>query len=227
MRREFVSFDCYGTLINFQMDQAIVDIFGDRLADDLREAFIEKCDAYRFDEVLGDWKPYREVIARATARVAAHFDVEYRAADGDALYDAVPTWGPHANVPEALKELADQYRLVILSNAADEQIMQNVQKLGAPFHAVLTAEQAQAYKPRFRAFEFMLEALSCTPANLIHVSSSPMYDLRPARDLGIGCCVLINRGYEPDQPWLGYEEITNIRDLPELVDDISSAVARR
>ena len=55
--------------------------------------------------------------------------------------------GPHADVPAALAKVAEVLPLVILSNAADSQIRSNVDKLGAPFHAVLTAEQAKAYKP--------------------------------------------------------------------------------
>jgi 2-haloacid dehalogenase len=227
MSPKFVSFDCYGTLINFQIDQAIAETFGDRLSGELLDAFLATCDAYRFDEVLGEWKPYREVLARATARAAARFKLDYHETDGDALYAAVPSWGAHPGVPEALAELASRYRLVILSNAADEQIGSNVEKLGAPFHAVLTAEQARAYKPRLAAFEFMLDALACEPQDLIHVSSSPMYDLRPAHELGIRQTILLNRGYEPDQRWLGYEEIDDVGELPELVDALAGVVSRR
>lgn len=60
----------------------------------------------------------------------------------------------------------------ILSMAMDDQIMANVDKLGAPFHRVCTAQQAQAYKPRFRAFEYMLDSLGCGPEDITHVSSS-------------------------------------------------------
>ena len=58
--------------------------------------------AYRLDEVLGPWKPYREVLRNAVRRTAAKWNVEYREADGDAVYAAVPTWGPHADVPGGL-----------------------------------------------------------------------------------------------------------------------------
>ena len=60
-------------------------------------------------------------------------------------------------MPEALKRVAKQIPLVILSNAMDDQIGINVAKFGAPFHAVFTAEQAQSYKPRMQGFEYMLD----------------------------------------------------------------------
>jgi 2-haloacid dehalogenase len=227
MRARFVSFDCYGTLINFQMDHAIAETFGDRLPEEERDAFLATCEAYRFDEVLGDYQPYREVIASATRRAAVRYGVEYREKDGNALYEAVATWGPHPGVEDALAELASHHELVILSNAADEQIGRNVERLGAPFHAVLTAEQARVYKPRLAAFEYMFAQLGCEPVEIVHVSSSPMYDLRPAQDLGIGWRVLLNRGYEPSQPWLGYSEIADIADLPALVEDAAGVLSGR
>ena len=96
----------------------------------------------------------------------------------------------------------------------DEQIRNNVDKLGAPFHAVYTAEQAQAYKPRFRAFEYMLDQLGCTPQDVLHVSSSLRYDLMPAHDLRITNKVYANRGYEPTNPSYGYQEVKDFSGLP-------------
>lgn len=98
--------------------------------------------------------------------------------------ESVPTWGPHPDVPEPLSVLAHRYPLVILSNAADEQIMSNVEKLGAPFHAVFTAEQAQAYKPRFRAFEYMLDQLRAEhPVLRLPRDQGPVGPTAPARSL--------------------------------------------
>ncbi|MDP7452177.1 MAG: HAD-IA family hydrolase, partial [Arenicellales bacterium] len=120
-------------------------------------------------------------------------------------------------VAEPLVRVAEHYRLVILSNASDNQIQSNVDKLGAPFHAVYTAEQAQAYKPRFQAFEYMLDQLGCGPEDLLHVSASLRYDLMPAWGLGIENKVYVNRGYEPSTPYFGYSEISDIGGLPGLV----------
>jgi 2-haloacid dehalogenase len=215
---KFVTFDCYGTLIHFQMDRVIVETLGDRLGDAQRAGFLASCEAYRFDEVLGEYKAYKEVITSATRRAATRHHIDLHESDTERIYDAVPTWGPHPGVREALESLSQRYNLVILSNAADEQIGRNVEKLGAPFHAVITAQQASAYKPRLAAFEFMLDALRCSPDEIVHVSSSAMYDLRPAQDMGIGRRVLLNRGYEPPQPWLGYSEIAALSELAGVLE---------
>jgi 2-haloacid dehalogenase len=180
-------------------------------------AFCASAEAYRFDEVLGAYKPYRQVIRDATRRAARRYRVEYRDADGDALYEAIGTWGPHPGVTAALNVLAERWRLVILSNAADDQIAHNVARLGAPFHEVITAEQARAYKPRMGAFEYMLERLGCPPDEIVHVSSSPRYDLITARELGFPHLVLLDRDYEPPEPWIGYQAIRDLAELPALL----------
>jgi 2-haloacid dehalogenase len=107
--------------------------------------------------------------------------------------------------------------LVILSNAMNEQISSNAEKLGVPFHAVYTAQQAQAYKPRFQAFEYMLDQLNANPEDILHVSSSFRYDLMSAHDLGIKNKVWVNRGHEPPNPYYGYTEIKDISGLAGVV----------
>ena len=129
-------------------------------------------------------------------------------AAADTIYDAIGTWGPHPDVPAGLAALAERYPLVILSNAADDQIPGNVAQLGAPFHAVITAQQAQAYKPRLAAFEHLLERLGVGVDDIVHVSASLRYDLMPAHDLGIRNTVYVNRGYEPSTPWYGSARVT-------------------
>ena len=72
------------------------------------------------------------------------------------------------------------------------------------------------YKPRLAAFEYMFSKLGVTPEEIVHVSASPMYDLRSAAALGIGNKVSVDRGFEHDEHWLGYERIADIGDLPVL-----------
>ena len=103
------------------------------------------------------------------------------------------------------------------SNAMDAQINASVEKLGAPFHRVYTAQQAQAYKPRLQAFEYMLDSLGCNPEDVLHVSSSLRYDLMSADDLGIVDKVFVNRGHGPGNPAYRYTEIRDIGGLPAVV----------
>jgi 2-haloacid dehalogenase len=216
-RPKYITFDCYGTLINFQMAEAARDLYGAQLSEPQMLEFIKNFAAYRLDEVMADWKPFEAIVHNALERACKRNGVAFKDQDAKGIYERIPTWGPHADVPAGLAKVAEKIPLVILSNAMDSQIMSNVAKLGAPFHAVYTAEQAQAYKPRFKAFEYMFDMLNCGPEDILHCSSSFRYDLMSAHDLGIQNKVWVNRRHEPANPYYGYVEITDISHLPGVV----------
>ncbi|HJE68451.1 MULTISPECIES: haloacid dehalogenase type II [Pseudomonas] len=214
---KFISFDCYGTLINFEMGPTAKRLFADRVPSERMPAFLDSFRFYRLDEVLGDWKPFFEVVENAIQRACAKHGVDYRASDALALYQAVPTWQPHPHVVETLKAIAPQVPLVILSNSMVDLIPASVAHLQADFHAVYTAEEARAYKPRAQVFEYMFEQLGCGPQDMMHVSSSFRYDLMTAADLGFMARAFIDRGHEPACDGYGVERLTDIRQLPGLL----------
>ncbi len=214
---KYITFDCYGTLTRFRMSEMARDMFADRIAAEKMDDFVRDFATYRLDEVLGPWKPYRDVLVNALHRTGKRWGIKTADEEGEAYYKAVPTWGPHADVPAGLAKVAKEIPLVILSNASNDQIHSNVEKLGAPFHAVYTAQMAQAYKPRMQAFEFMLDQLGCAPEHILHVSSSYRYDLMTAHDLRFGMRAFVNRAHEPLIPYYGAHEISDIGGLPALV----------
>ena len=217
-RPKYITFDCYGTLTRFRMGDMAREMFADRIPAERMEQFIADFSAYRFDEVLGDWQPYEVVLKNAVRRLCRKWKLQYLDAEAQQYYDAVPTWGPHADVPAGLAKIAQR------DPAGDpverhrtDQIQKNVAMLGAPFHRVYTAQQAQAYKPRLQAFEYMLDSLGCNPEDVLHVSSSLRYDLMSADDLGIVNKVFVNRGHGPGNPAYRYVEIKDIGGLPGVV----------
>ena len=214
---KFVSFDCYGTLINFEMGPTAKVLFKDRVSADRMPAFLDSFKAYRLDEVLGEWKPFFDVVENSIQRACKAHGVECLASDAVALYDAVPTWQPHPNVVEVLEAIAPHVPLVILSNSMTDLIPRSVAHLKAPFHAVYTAEEARAYKPRMQAFEYMFDRLGCGPGQMMHVSSSFRYDLMTASDLGFMAKAFIDRGHEPTSTEYGVNRLTDVRQLPALL----------
>jgi len=214
---KYITFDCYGTLTRMRMGEMAREMFADRIPAERMEQFIADFTAYRFDEVLGDWQPYETVLKNSVRRLCKKWKLQYLDAEAQKYYDAVPTWGPHEDVPAGLARVAKEIPLVILSNASDDQIQHNVAKLGAPFYRVYTAQQAQAYKPRLKAFEFMLDSLGCNPEDVMHVSSSLRYDHMSADDLGIVNKVFVNRGHGAGNPAYRYVEINDIGGLHAAV----------
>lgn len=216
-RPKYITFDCYGTLTDFQMAPMARRLFADRIAPDRMEAVVADFKGFRLDEVLGDWKPFEEVVRNSVERTCRKWRIEYREADALEIYHAVPTWGPHPDVAAGLAKIANEIPLVILSNASNDQIHHNVAKLGAPFAHVFTAQDARAYKPRLRAFEYMFDQLGCAPEEAMHVSSSFRYDHMSAYDLHYGARVFVARGHEPSLPHYATAEIEDIGGLPGLV----------
>ncbi|MDS7721193.1 haloacid dehalogenase type II [Pantoea ananatis] len=214
---KLISFDCYGTLINFEMGPTAKGLFADRIAEQRMPAFLDSFRFYRLDEVLGDWKPFFQVVENAIQRACKAHDVAYRDSDALTLYHAVPTWQPHPHVVETLELISQHIPLVILSNSMVDLIPHSVAHLKAPFHAVYTAEAAQAYKPRAQIFEYMFDQLGCGPEQMMHCSSSFRYDLMTASDLGFMAKAFIDRGHEPALEGYGVDRLTDFRQLAGLL----------
>ena len=214
---KFISFDCYGTMINFEMGPTAKGLFEDRVPSNRMPAFLDSFRAYRLDEVIGEWKPFFDVVENSIHRACKAHGVEYRASDAIALYNAVPAFQPHPNMVEVLEAIAPHIPLVILSNSMVDLIPHSVAHLKAPFHAVYTAEEARAYKPRLQAFEYMFDQLGCGPEQMMHCSSSLRYDLMSASDLGFMAKAFIDRGHEPSSDQYGVNRLTDIRQLPGLL----------
>jgi 2-haloacid dehalogenase len=215
-RPKFVTFDMNGTLIKFAINDALREVLGDRLPTEIADEYLRVCKAYRIDECMGDYKPFRQIVANSMERASHWVGLEYRAADAQEVYETVPTWGPYPGVTDALNRLAEDVPLVIITNSDTAHAMRLAENLQAPFDVVISAEQMGVYKPRLRAFEYMFDKLGAAPEEIVHVSASPMYDHRPAAVMGIKNKVYVDRGFEHDEHWLGYERITDIADLPVL-----------
>ena len=213
---KFVTFDMNGTLIRFAINDAIRGVLGDRLPAAVADEYLRMCKAYRFEECTGEYQPFERIVARSMERAARWVGLEYRAQDARAVYEIVPTWGPYPGVTQALNRLAAKVPLVIITNSDTAHAERLAQNLRAPFEVVISAEQMGVYKPRLAAFEYLLDKLGVTPEELVHVSASPMYDHRSAAVMGIQNKVYVDRGFEHDEHWLGYQRITDIADLPVL-----------
>ncbi|MET0802276.1 MAG: haloacid dehalogenase type II [Acidimicrobiales bacterium] len=216
VKPKFVTFDMNGTLIRFGISDAMREVLGDRLPAEIADDYLQACKAYRIDECMGDYQPFDRIVANSMERASRRVGLEYREDDARAVYENIPTWGPYPGVTEALNRLAQEVPLVIITNSDTAQAVRLAKNLQAPFEVVITAEQMGVYKPRLLAFEYMFDKLGVTPDEIVHVSASPMYDLRSAAILGIRNKVYVDRGFEHDEHWLGYERITDIAELPVL-----------
>ncbi|MEV4533968.1 HAD family hydrolase [Asanoa sp. NPDC049518] len=73
----------------------------------------------------------------------------------------------------------------LVSDADRDPLMAVLDHHGISVAAVVTSEDARAYKPRPEPFELALRRLGLSPADVIHVGDSPASDIAGAGALGI------------------------------------------
>jgi len=218
--RKVVTFDCYRTLIDFDLEGATARIAGDRIAEAEvdRDLFMRDFAAMRFQSVLHGYRPYRDIVSGCLQDVMLLHGVRHHAADGDQLVDAITRFEPFPEVPDALRRLKTAFDIAILSNSDEDLIAHSVRRIGVPFDHVITSAQARAYKPRPEAFEHMLAAVGRGPGDVIHVAQGWEYDIMPtARYPGMRR-VWVNRfGRRGSAAFEPYDEIRDLSVLPSLL----------
>jgi 2-haloacid dehalogenase len=191
---EWLSFDCYGTLIDWEAGllgylrpllQSQDCIISDAHILTLYSEFEPR-------EQAGEYRPYREVLASVVRDFAREFQFGVRDGKAAGLADSVRDWQPFADTVPGLRRLRSRYKLAILSNIDDDLLAYSQPKLQVPFDCVVTAQQAQGYKPSLRNFEMLLERLAIPRNRLLHVAESLYHDVAPARSLDIAT-VWVNR----------------------------------
>jgi 2-haloacid dehalogenase len=215
---KYITFDAYGTLVNFEMTKVTMQILGERAGQIDIEKFLQEFSDMRFDEILKEYRPYETVLRRCLATMMRKYKLDYTEEDGDTMMAAVPTWGPFPDVPPVLRILRQYCKIVIISNTEDRLIERNIENIGVPFDDYITAEQARAYKPTKPIFEYTLRKLNCDKSDILHVANGFEYDIMPAHDLG-WTKIWINRYQEKgDQAAYGpYETLSDLTGLPALI----------
>ena len=217
--RQVVTFDCYGTLVDFDLNGPVRDALGPRLRiDGVDEAeFLRDFRVMRFQAVLEEYRPYKRVLRETLEHAMRLHGIPYREEDGDAMVAAVPTFGPFPEVPGALRRLKERYQIAIVSNTDDDLIRGNVERIGIDFDFVITAEQARAYKPQRRAFEFALRTVGRTADQTIHVAQGFEYDIIPTHGLGMRRVWINRSGRRGSSAFMPYEELPDMTRLPALL----------
>jgi 2-haloacid dehalogenase len=193
-RFEILTFDCYGTLINWEDgilgclrrilaahdqnidDATILEFYGDF------EARAEH----------GEYRSYREVLQSVVRQFGAQLGFTPTGEEVRSLPDSLPHWKPWPDTVGALRELKKRFRLAIISNVDDHLFAATQPQLGVEFDHVITAQQAKAYKPSLKIFELALTRVGVPADRILHVGQSLYHDVLPAQSLGLAT-VWVNR----------------------------------
>ena len=194
-----LTFDCYGTLIDWEtgMMEGLGDLVG-RAGRELERGEILQAHA-RHESAQQKWTParrYEELLQTVYRRLAEEWGVSVTRAECEAYGRSVRSWPAFADCRDALGYLKRHYRLVILSNVDNDSFAASNEKLGVEFDAVYTAEDIGSYKPADRNFEYMLEnlgAMGVWKGDILHTAESMFHDHGPANRFGLASCWIYRR----------------------------------
>lgn len=192
-----ISFDCYGTLIDWQSGaRAAVEAIPE-LADVDLEALITRRIPVELEVEHERYRPYDEVLAISIQRTAVEFDVEVSDASARSFADSIGRWPPFQDAGGFLRRLATVGTpLAILSNVTRASLGVSVRKLGASFDQLVTAEDVQTYKPDHDHWQRLYASRDIRPEQQLHIAGSIAHDIRPASELG-AVTVWVRRAHEP------------------------------
>jgi putative hydrolase of the HAD superfamily len=228
-----LSFDCYGTLIDWETGISAV------LAPWAREHGLDLSDeelllAYADNEAAVERETpaalYPVVLALAFRRTGEQLGASVGDSWARRLGDSVPDWPAFPDSAEALARLARRYKLIVLSNVHRAGFAGSNQRLRGDFAAVITAEDVHAYKPaenHFRALDATLPRIGVDRRALLHVAQSLFHDHVPAKRESLPS-VWINRRHdrpgwgatpEPTGEWTFDMEFHSMADFADAVDN--------
>jgi len=193
-RFEILTFDCYGTLINWEAGllpalHRILSAHRKELDD---ATLLKLYGDFEQRSEQGEFRPYREVLQSVVRQFGAELGFTPTPAEVRSLPDSLPTWKPWPDTVAALRQLKTRFRLAILSNVDDDLFAGTRPQLEVDFDEVITAQQAQAYKPALKLFELALSRVNAPAHRVLHVGQSIYHDVIPAQALGLAT-VWVNR----------------------------------
>ena len=219
MGERWATFDCYGTLIDWNagIRDVLARLFGAGRARALLGRYHELEPQVQAEDPA---RSYREVLTLTLERVAASDGATLPAGERGALAASLPEWPPFPEVPDALAEVRRRgWRLAILSNTDRDYIEASQARLGVPCDETVVASEIGSYKPAHRHWEEFFARTGAARERHVHVAASLFHDVAPARELGLRC-VWINRLGERADP----EPTRELADLSARPDTLEELV---
>ena len=219
MSERWATFDCYGTLIDWNggLWTEFATVWPDADHDRLLELYhvIEP-----HIEEHGDLT-YDEVLVRALAAAGAIEGLSVPMGREHALAESLPSWPPFAEVPGALADLRSRgWKLGVLSNTDPNLLAPSVESIGVPFDVSITEAETGSYKPAHAHWERFFADTGADRAQHVHVAASLFHDIAPASEIGLNA-VWINRlEEESDLPHAA--ELPDLTRLPDTLDELVS-----
>lgn len=194
-----LSFDCYGTLIDWEggMIAALSGLTAKVKAGLSRDRILEAHARHESaQQRQTPAKRYCEILPIVYKRLAEEWGVAADIDDCEAYGQSVRDWPAFVDTVGALQYLKKYYKLIILSNVDNRTFSFSNSRLDVLFDAIYTAEDVGSYKPDDRNFLYMLDHigdLGLKKSELLHTAESLFHDHVPANRHGIASCWIYRR----------------------------------
>ncbi len=218
MSGRWASFDCYGTLIDWDggVGAELERLFG---AEDSARLLA------RYHEVepeLQAGEPtltYREVLTRSLELLAAEEGRPLPEDEVDALARSLPSWPAFPEVRGALEELRRRgWSLAVLSNTDPDFLAASLALVGVPIDLTVVASEIGSYKPAPGHWETFFAETAADRVRHVHVGASLFHDVAPCAELGIPCVWIDRLGEGPDPR--ATRTLSDLTALPATLDEL-------
>ena len=217
MADRWATFDCYGTLVDWE--NGIADTFARLWPAEDPARLLEGYHEVEPRVQLGSAAPYRHVLAEALALPADHEGLELRPGDRGALADSLPGWPVFPEVPGALAELRRRgWKLAVLSNTDPDLLAASLERIGVALDLTITAAEAGSYKPAHGHWERFFERSGAGRERHAHVAASAFHDVAPAGELGLRAVWINRHGETSDLPRAA--ELPDLARVPATLDEL-------
>ena len=191
---EVLTFDCYGTLIDWETGifSALKPILTNHGKSIANGKLLELYGDFEAQAEAGEYRSYRDVLHSVVSHFGKELAFTPTLDELHSLANSVSQWQPWPDTVGALKKLKKRYRLAIISNIDDDLFHTTQRRLQIGFEPVVTAEQARCYKPCLEIFKLALGRVGVASNRILHVGQSVYHDVLPAQSLGLAT-VWVNR----------------------------------
>jgi 2-haloacid dehalogenase len=187
---EVLSFDCYGTLIDWET--GLLAALSEHV--EPSESVLEAFARHEARLEAGPYLTYKEVLAGCLRALGEELGFSVSDEAAAAFGQSVRDWPAFEDSPEALAELKQRFKLAVITNCDDDLFAASNAKLGVEFDWIITAAQARGYKPRRENFEFAFGRIGLPRERILHDAQSLFHDHVPAKALGMTTVWIDRRG---------------------------------
>ena len=225
-----LSFDCYGTLVDWEsgilsaLRPLLTRKEEARHGEDLPD--IKLLELYgrleREAQAQSPFINYKAVLQSVVEGLAANLGLSMGSQAKNTLVDSLGDWPLFPDTTTALRALKSRFKLAIISNVDDDLFQLTQSRLGVPFDWVITSEQLGSYKPSPENFQSAMRTMDVIPAHHVHVAQSLYHDIGTAHAMGLKT-VWINRKGAASTPVVNSQPDLEVPDLQSLAALVNQA----